>query len=65
MKELKLVEGCIKFPKELPYINEYYSNKNKMNLSYRAIKMLFAWSTLADKYKEDKVYRCIYCETKA
>lgn len=57
MKELKLVEGCIKFPKELPYIDEYYSNKNKMNLSYRAIKMLFAWSTLADKYKEDKVYQ--------
>lgn len=57
MKELKLVEGCIKFPKELPYIAEYYSNKNKSNFTYRALKMLFAWSTLADKYKTDKVYQ--------
>ena len=57
MKELKLVEGCIKFPKEPPYIDEYYQNDNKLNLSYRAIKMLFAWSTLADKYKENKMYR--------
>ena len=57
MKELKLVEGCIKFPKELPYVDEYYTNSNKLNLSYRAIKWLFMWSTLADKYKEDKVYQ--------
>ena len=57
MKELKLVEGCIKFPKELPYVDEYYTKSNKLNLSYRAIKWLFMWSTLADKYKEDKVYQ--------
>ena len=62
MKELKLVEGCIKFPKELPYIDEYYSNNNKLNLSYRAIKMLFGWSTLADKYKEDKEFDKEYGE---
>lgn len=51
MHELILPKNCIKFPKKPSYLNEDFG------FSKLATEMLFAWSTLADKYKNDKVYQ--------
>lgn len=55
MKELILPINCLKFPTDPSYVKDYFESQSKYN--YDTCKYLFMWSTLADKYANDKVYQ--------
>lgn len=57
MKSLILPKNCIKFPNEQPYIDSFFSTQTYRKYNYDTCKYLFMWSTLADKYKNDKTYQ--------